>query len=122
MLMKPACPMCNEPICKGNVKPNQGFQSMLDEIHVRCSNRRDGCEWTGRMDARPGHEAICPVTRWKRQVAELEAKIAKLAAAEQFLQRIRPFEAALRWLLVDNLIPLAMLMFAVLVAMCRLAL
>merc|ERR1712039_791128 len=58
-----------------SLRPHQGFQSLLDEMLVRCER---SCGWTGRRDARPGHTTVCPVVRLGNVECMLSAAIKQL--------------------------------------------
>merc|ERR1712232_648131 len=45
------------------VVPHQFVRSLIDELIVYCSCQAEGCCWTGRHDARRGHEEICAAFR-----------------------------------------------------------
>jgi len=54
----------------------------LNALKVRC--QREGCCWTGRLDARPGHEClVARIDALKGEVARKDARIAELEGREQ---------------------------------------
>jgi len=81
------CPSCRAPLPKARLQPHLVMRNLLDELLVYCNA---GCGWTGRKDARPGHELICPVKRLESVakmlrerdlwLAERDAEIALLTA------------------------------------------
>jgi len=40
------CPTCNSPF---TTFPNKGLKQSLTQLHVYCTHRSDGCEWTGEL-------------------------------------------------------------------------
>mmetsp|Transcript_56834 Transcript_56834/g.113048 ORF Transcript_56834/g.113048 Transcript_56834/m.113048 type:complete len:379 (+) Transcript_56834:60-1196(+) len=81
------CPSCRAPLPKARLQPHLVMRNLLDELLVYCNA---GCGWTGRKDARPGHELVCPVKRLESVakmlserdlwLAERDAEIALLRA------------------------------------------
>lgn len=75
---EPTCPLCREPMDHRNLRAHKGFQSLVDELQVRCER---SCGWAGRLDARHRHIATCPLTR----LADAERNLATVL--EQLRQR-----------------------------------
>jgi len=55
-----SCPQCRGHINHAGLQPHLVVQSLIDELHVKCSLL---CGWTGRFDSRAAHAAMCPVAR-----------------------------------------------------------
>jgi len=66
LITKRACPVCRAQMSPRNLQAHLGFKAMLDEVFVHCSRH---CGWTGRRDARSGHDSSCPVVLLEEQEA-----------------------------------------------------
>jgi len=52
------CPTCNSPF---SAFPNKGLKQSLTQLHVYCTHRNDGCEWTGELEELEQHvNTKCP--------------------------------------------------------------
>lgn len=52
-----ACPTCKEEF---TVFPNKGLQRVLNNFNVQCSNRKEGCTWTGELGLLDSHLNVHP--------------------------------------------------------------
>ena len=52
-----ACPTCKEEF---TVFPNKGLQQMLNHFNVQCSNKKQGCTWTGKLGDLDNHLNLHP--------------------------------------------------------------
>lgn len=52
-----ACPTCKEGF---TVFPNKGLQRVLNNFSVHCSNKREGCIWTGELGDLDNHLNLHP--------------------------------------------------------------
>jgi len=97
---KEECPECRTSATIGDLRPNLIVRALIDELVVMCPS---GCAWRGRLGARTGHLAICPVTRLKKErdqaLRQRKAAVSQRSAAEQerkrTLARVRELEAEL---------------------------
>jgi hypothetical protein len=62
------------------------MRNLLDELLVYCNA---GCGWTGRKDARPGHELICPVKRLESVAKKLSERVLWLAERDAEIALLR---------------------------------
>lgn len=53
-----ACPTCNESAF--NISTNKGVQRMLNNFTVQCSNEKQGCKWTGKLESLDNHLNVIP--------------------------------------------------------------
>jgi len=82
------CPNCRSTLLPCDLQPHEAIRSFLDELLVRCL---DGCGWVGRLDARPQHLKVCPVTTLK---VELETQTAENVCLVALLDEERSAWAA----------------------------
>lgn len=55
-----ACPMCRCKCTLADFQENPLIQNLLDELHVHCSNKEQGCNWTGERGSLAEHlERFC---------------------------------------------------------------
>ena len=52
-----SCPTCKEGF---TVFPNKGLQRILNSFNVQCSNKKDGCTWTGELGDLDNHLNLHP--------------------------------------------------------------
>lgn len=51
-----------------SIMPNMMVKAFIDELQVFCSNRLEGCTWTGRLDTKTAHEETCACSSSPRLV------------------------------------------------------
>eukprot|EP00928_Gymnodinium_smaydae_P024092 TRINITY_DN19614_c0_g1_i1.p1 TRINITY_DN19614_c0_g1~~TRINITY_DN19614_c0_g1_i1.p1 ORF type:complete len:480 (-),score=70.47 TRINITY_DN19614_c0_g1_i1:7-1446(-) len=93
-----SCPNDRQPLRMDMMTPDIKVQSFLDEQHVFCRCRAAGCFWTGRYDARPGHEEACLATQvssLQRRAEEDKGIIAALIGQKRLVQEQNIIIAAL---------------------------
>ena len=57
------CPLCNDPDFM--VISDKYFRRKVEELKVRCPNKRDGCEWEGDLGNLDHHSKSCPKRPWQ---------------------------------------------------------
>jgi len=93
-----SCPNCRKSLQMDMMEADIKVQSFIDEQHVFCSGRAMGCFWTGRYDARPGHEDACvakELSSLKRQAEEDKGIIAALTGQKRLVEEQESIIAAL---------------------------
>ena len=50
---KKSCPLCNT--AEFSLFPNKGFQRAIYKLHVHCSHKNEGCQWTGELGELDNH-------------------------------------------------------------------
>ena len=51
---QPSCPLCRDE--QFNRIPNKAIQRQMLKLKVRCSRKKDGCEWEGELRYLSDHE------------------------------------------------------------------
>lgn len=82
----PRCPICRQPLSGDDLRAHQGFQSLIDELHVRCSNR---CGWTGQLDARSAHATVCLASRLAESEKMVQALMVSARERDAALEESR---------------------------------
>ena len=57
------CPMCKEP--NFTTLPDKFFKRKVNELKVRCPNRRSRCAWVGDLGSMDQHANSCPKRPWQ---------------------------------------------------------
>mmetsp|Transcript_86304 Transcript_86304/g.241367 ORF Transcript_86304/g.241367 Transcript_86304/m.241367 type:complete len:394 (+) Transcript_86304:12-1193(+) len=84
-----SCPNDRLPMHVSVMVPDIKMQGFINELKIFCPMRSEGCYWTGRYDARSGHEEVCPVSVVKRLTAQLALRDAALVQFEDQLDNAR---------------------------------
>jgi hypothetical protein len=70
-------------------KPSRIILNMLAELEIFCSNRKEGCNWTGAQEHLPTHLATCefrPRQEMQQEIHYLKEKLDELNRANDLLE------------------------------------
>mmetsp|Transcript_43243 Transcript_43243/g.99682 ORF Transcript_43243/g.99682 Transcript_43243/m.99682 type:complete len:276 (-) Transcript_43243:96-923(-) len=83
---KAQCPQCRCPsVMESLVPAHRRTRTDLNALKVRCM--REGCSWTGRFDARAGHECVvAKLDALKLELANKSMRVVELDEQVQLLQ------------------------------------
>lgn len=84
------CPVTNTRIDPTQIrKPSRIVMNILGGLVIKCSNRTDGCAWTGKYEILSAHLAQCEFKPRKLFISELEEKTKELAEAKALIKTLK---------------------------------
>ena len=90
------CTVTNTPLDPKQIKkPSRIIMNILGGLTSKCSNRGEGCTWTGKLEQLHNHLVECQFRPRNLLRNELEAKTKELSESKQLVRELRKKVAAL---------------------------
>lgn len=95
------CPVTNTKLNPSEIKkPSRIISNILGGLQIKCSNRSEGCTWSGKYDTLENHMRVCQY-RPREQLRELLEK--KTSELESIQRRYSELKGRCKALEDDNL-------------------